>query len=97
MPTHFATVAELIKMNESELRQEIRSHQTELQKARMNIRLNKEKDTAQYRRNRRQLARMHTALTMVQGKAVAPVALKPVKKSATVSAPRKATRKKASK
>ena len=94
MPTHFATVAELIKMNESELLTEIRAHQTELQKARMNIRLSKEKDTAQYRRNRRQLARMHTALTMVRTK-TGP--LKPVKKSATVSAPRKATRKKASK
>ena len=90
MPSHFASVTELIKMSEAELLQEIRTHRSELQKARINITLNKEKDTAQYRRNRRQLARMETALTMVRGGVTAqPKPLKTAKKSARVSAPRK--------
>lgn len=82
MPKHSVTIAELLKMSEAELRQEIRSHRSLLQQKRMAIRLSKEKDTAQYQRDRRQVACMETALTMIRTKA-----LKPATKSSTVPAP----------
>ena len=50
-------------MQVADLRNEIRSHQTQVQKMRLQITMNTEKDTARYRREKRHLARMMTILT----------------------------------
>ena len=50
-------------MSVIDLRKEIRAHQTEVQKMRLQITMNTEKDTAKYRREKKQLARMMTVLT----------------------------------
>ncbi|PIR48411.1 50S ribosomal protein L29 [Candidatus Peregrinibacteria bacterium CG10_big_fil_rev_8_21_14_0_10_55_24] len=54
---------ELRNMNLTDLRREIREGSTLLAKLRLGIKMKKEKDTARYRREKRQLARMQTALT----------------------------------
>ena len=60
------TITELRAMSVSDLHKEIRAHQTEVQKMRLQITMNTEKDTAKYRREKRQLARMMTVLTEKQ-------------------------------
>ena len=72
------TTTELRTMSLEDLRREIRAHQTLTQKMRLQITMNTEKDTARYRREKRQLARMMTVLTEK-------LKLKP--KTATVPAP----------
>ncbi len=57
------TITELRTMQVGDLRKEIRSQQTSVQKMRVQITMNTEKDTAKYRREKRQLARMMTVLT----------------------------------
>ena len=54
---------ELRNMNLTDLRREIREVSTLVAKMRLGIKMNKEKDTAHYRREKRQLARMQTVLT----------------------------------
>ncbi len=61
--TSVITITELRTMQIGDLRKEIRSHQTHVQKMRLQITMNTEKDTAKYRREKRQLARMMTVLT----------------------------------
>ena len=50
-------------MQVEDLRKEIRSQQTHVQKMRLQITMNTEKDTARYRREKRQIARMMTVLS----------------------------------
>lgn len=57
------TMEELMKMQHEDLLREVRAQQTMVEKLRIGIKMSKEKDTAKYRREKRQLARMHTALT----------------------------------
>ncbi len=57
------TITELRTMQIADLRKEIRSHRTHLQKMRLQITMNTEKDTGKYRRDKKQLARMMTVLT----------------------------------
>lgn len=88
------TITELRTMQVADLRKEIRSHQTHVQKMRLQITMNTEKDTAKYRREKRQLARMMTVLTEKaregkEGKDGKEDALKQKPKAAKVSAPKK--------
>lgn len=87
-------------MQIADLRKEIRSHRTHVQKMRLQITMNTEKDTGKYRRDKRQLARMMTVLTekeKVTGltkatkgtKADKEVDLNAKPKTATVAAPKK--------
>ncbi len=85
-----ATVAELQKMTIPELLKEIRGQQALVRKMRMEITLRKEKDSAKYRNERKQLARMETALTMVRAGAPA------VQKTAKPAPKKKVSAKKAS-
>lgn len=57
------TIIELRKMQVKDLRREIASQQMLIAKLHMGIVMKKEKDTARYVRERKQLARMKTALT----------------------------------
>ena len=96
---------ELLKMSMDDLHGEARAQDMNVRKLRMGVTMGKEKDTAQYRRERKQLARMKTAMTQkllqqapfdgAQGKQdKAPEQLKEAKKSDTIPAPtaaRKAT------
>lgn len=50
-------------MQLTDLRKEIRSHQTHIQKMRLQISMHTEKNTGRYRSDKRQLARMMTVLT----------------------------------
>lgn len=83
-------------MQIADLRKEIRSHQTHVQKMRLQITMNTEKDTARYRREKRQLARMMTVLTEkmkgtneAKESKEAKEILRDKPKIATVSAPKK--------
>ncbi len=58
------TYTELMAMQMGDLRKEILAQQTTVRKMRIGITMNKEKDSARYRREKRMLARMQTALTM---------------------------------
>ena len=60
MASHLSTYGELEAMPKEDLRREVVSQRALVRKMRMGILLNKEKDTAKYRRERRQLARMLT-------------------------------------
>ena len=57
------TITELRTMSVDDLRKEIRAHRTHVQKMRLQITMNTEKDTARYRTEKRQLARMMTVMT----------------------------------
>lgn len=57
------TIAELHKMNLSDLQREVHEQRTHVAKLRLGIKMKKEKDTAKYRREKTQLARMVTVLT----------------------------------
>lgn len=60
MSTHLSTYGELEAMPKEDLGKEIVTQRAIVRKMRLGILLNKEKDTAKYRRERRQLARMLT-------------------------------------
>lgn len=57
------TMKELRKMNLADLTREALLKQALVSKMRLGIKMKKEKDTAKYRREKRQLARMQTVLT----------------------------------
>lgn len=59
---HVTTLPELRNMQISDLRREVREQRTLVAKLRMTVRLGKEKDTARYRREKHQLARMLTVM-----------------------------------
>ncbi|MEK7218931.1 MAG: hypothetical protein AAB728_05715, partial [Patescibacteria group bacterium] len=61
MPTHLSSFGELAVMPPDELRRDIASQRTLVRKMRLGIEMKKEKDTARYRREKRQLSRMLTA------------------------------------
>ena len=63
MSSH-ASATELLKMTPKELGNEVMQQKMLVAKLKLGIAMGKEKDTARYRRERRQLARMQTALTM---------------------------------
>ncbi len=78
---------DLAKLSASELRKEIRQQQQAVGKLRIAIQLRKEKATAQLKLERRQLARLETALTAnLAGLVSAPTELKKTKKSSTLPA-----------
>ena len=74
--------SELLKLPADDLRLEIRAQSLKVRKLKLGIAMSKEKDTAQHRRERRQLARMQTALTLKTNER-----LMEAKKSGTMSAP----------
>ncbi len=90
MALHIVRFGEYLSMSPVDLRTEIRAHEALVRKMRLGIELNKEKDTAKYRRERKALARMKAALAQLPE---APKTQKPeLKKSAkarTVPAPSK--------
>lgn len=100
-----ASITELRSMTLADLRTEIRAHQTEVQKMRLQITMGTEKNTGRYRIEKRQISRMMTVLTEkekeqkgkegAQGKKGAKDVLNPKPKAAKVSALKKS--KKASK
>jgi ribosomal protein L29 len=63
---HRLSTKELRNMSTADLHRETRGLRAILRKARLGIELNKEKDTAKYRRGRRELARMMTILTEME-------------------------------
>jgi hypothetical protein len=85
MAVHQTSFGELAAMPLSELRKEIITQRALVSKMRLGIQLNKEKDSAKFRRERRALGRMLLAFARVEGKAKE---LKSKPKSATVSAPK---------
>lgn len=83
---------ELMKMPLEDLRRDTHAQDLQVRKLRMGVQLGKEKDTAQYRRERLQLARMKTALTQKTGdqSKTPPVAEKtPAKKTTLRSTPKR--------
>ncbi|MBI2636393.1 50S ribosomal protein L29 [Candidatus Peregrinibacteria bacterium] len=83
--TATTTITELRAMPISDLRKELRIHQTHVRKMRLQITMNTEKDTGRYRREKKQIARM----MMVLGEKTD---LKKEPKTATVSVRKKAMR-----
>ena len=57
------TIKELRKMNPSDLAKEIRQQSTKVFTLRLGVKLGKEKDSAKYIREKKQLARMKTVYT----------------------------------
>src|SRR3989344_5315168 len=62
MPT-MTTIKELKTMTPEDLRTEVRDQETLVLKLRLGVKLGKEKDSAKYIRERKQLARMKTIAT----------------------------------
>ncbi len=92
MATHIASFGELTAMPMDELRKEVTAQRLLIRKMRLGVHLNKEKDTAKYRREKRALARMLTAVGHVEkhGMRKRPAqgeGLKKKPKTSTVSAP----------
>lgn len=93
---HTLTVGELRNMQSTDLAREAREQRALVAKLHMGIKLQKEKDTAKYRREKKLLARMLTILAQKGTDAPKPVAhrsageggLKKRAKSSTISAPR---------
>ena len=63
---HLTSLAELRKMQVKDLRREVREQRTLVAKLRMTVRMEKEKDSAKYKREKRQLSRMLTVMTSNQ-------------------------------
>lgn len=85
MAVHQTSFGELTAMPFDELRKEVMTQRALISKMRLGIQMNKEKDTAKFRRERRALGRMLLALERVQKQ---PKELKKKPKSVTVSAPK---------
>lgn len=79
-----ATTAELRKMSAADLRKEIADKRAEVAKLRMTVALGAEKDTAKFRREKKEIARMLTILGEVESAATP---LKTASKTSTVPAP----------
>lgn len=76
------TLAELRKMQLSDLLREMKELSTSVAKLRLTVRLGQEKDTAKYQRAKKQLARYKTIVTEKQA-----IMLSEQKAAATVAAP----------
>lgn len=61
MATHLSSFGELLAMPLEDLRKDLAAQRTLVRKMRLGIEVKKEKDTARFRREKRQLARMLTA------------------------------------
>lgn len=91
------TITELRTMQLADLRREVRAQQTEVRKLRLQIEMNTEKDSAKYRREKRQLARMMMVMGEKEKGIESPKAtegtkakeLKQKPKTARVAAPKK--------
>ncbi len=57
------TIKELQNMNDADLQKEIRSQENTVVKLRLGVKLGNEKDSAKYKREKKQLARMKTVLS----------------------------------
>jgi len=68
------TMDELKNMNLADLKREIREQSAMVAKLRLGISMKKEKDTAKFKREKKQLARMLTVLTQKTVDAAAPAA-----------------------
>lgn len=84
MSTH-ASAAELRKMQADELRKESERRRLDVAKMRLSIGMQSQKDTARFRRDKRELARMLTVLAELQSGGESE--LKPKRKSSTVPVP----------
>ncbi len=83
MANHLSSYGELLAMTRDDLRKDIRVQRMLVRRMRLGIELKKEKDAAKYRREKRHLARMLTALENVG--AQAPKVLKAKPKSRKVA------------
>ncbi len=63
MPTASSTIGDLLSMSVEDLQKELRTQRVAVAKLRIDVELRKEKDTARYRRERRHLALLETALS----------------------------------
>lgn len=93
MSTILSTI-ELRNMTIEDLEREIQNHQWKTSKMRIDIELNKEKDSAKYRREKRGVARMKTILwEKITAKSISAPSvkeeLKKTTKTRTVRAPKK--------
>ena len=84
MATH-SSATELRKMPVDELRKEIDRRRLDTAKERLSVGMQTEKDTAHFRRSKRELARMLTVL--VQLSTAAQSELKPKRKTSRLPAP----------
>lgn len=75
------TTTELLRMTPKELRQEIALHRTEYAKMRMGVEMQKEKNHAQYKAKRREIARMNTILTAMMKNGASPAKISEEKPS----------------
>ncbi len=90
-----ASFTEILKMTPDEIGREIREHELSVAKQRLQVQLGSHKDTASFRAERRQVARLKTAMHQKQSapeQAPAPkqTTKKPLKKTdsdSTLSAP----------
>lgn len=90
--THSVTPAELRKMQLPELKRETDRKRLDVAKMRMEVQMRSLKDTAKYRRERKELALMLTIQgELERGTAKAPRSLKFVRTASTVSASAQAT------
>jgi len=82
---HASTITELRNMQASELEKDLQEKKLAVAKMRIDIDMRSQKDTAQYKKEKKQVARMQTVLTekKADGKG-----LKTAEKTATVRAPR---------
>lgn len=92
MPKSISTT-ELRAMSASDLRKEITDKRSEVAKMKMGVMLRSEKDTARFRREKKEIARMLTILGQIESASPATTtALKTKRKVSKVSAPAKAAR-----
>lgn len=82
------TIKELRTMQSPELHKEVRAQRTVVQKMRMQIEMNTEKDSARYRREKRALSRMLTILTEKASETLK----KPAKSSTLPASPKRPKR-----
>ncbi|TSC58720.1 MAG: hypothetical protein Greene041619_430 [Candidatus Peregrinibacteria bacterium Greene0416_19] len=68
--TTLSSTAELRNMQVADLERDVRAGRALVRKLRIGIEMNKEKDSARYRREKRQLARMLTILGQKRRKAL---------------------------
>ncbi len=86
MATHHASYGELTSMPIDELRRDILTQRALVKKMSLGIQMNKEKDSAKYRGERRMLARMLLAMHVLKAKGKKEAPLKSKKKSRTIPA-----------
>lgn len=81
----FSTITELRNMQASELEKDLQEKKLIVAKMRIDIDMRSQKDTAQYKKEKKQVARIQTVLTEKKADGMG---LKTEEKTATVRAPR---------